>query len=59
MLFLGRITPPLTHVTCTWVLLYIERSASKRFTVDLTGTYTTHRFIWDSTSVFVTSDSLR
>jgi len=23
--FLGRITPPLTHVTCTWVLLYIER----------------------------------
>jgi len=25
MPFLERITPPLTHVTCTWVLLYIER----------------------------------
>jgi hypothetical protein len=46
----GNPAAPIGNYT-VWPTTTALKPASKRFTVDLTGTYTTHRFIWDSTSV--------
>ena len=46
----GHPTAPIGNYT-VWPTTKELKPASKRFTVNLTGDYTTHRFIWDSTSV--------
>jgi hypothetical protein len=46
----GNPRAPVGNYT-VWPTTKELKPASKRFTVNLTGDYTTHRFIWDSTSV--------